>query len=384
MDLIADSTSIPLNEAERQLRLQSQLLAAIAKVQEDFIAGGDLAAVFETLLDTLLQVTGSAVGTIAELSPASAGLAPRLRRLAAASSGAVSAVVLADLEARAQRATSGTAPLIEDGVQAAPQDGGRASLPSIDTFMGLPFFGGSEMIGLIGLAGRPGGYDRKLADLLTPLLVTAANLLLAWRERQRLAAAEAAAQAERERLSDILTNMGDVVWSATLPDFVMTYVSPSIETVIGYPAERLMREPDLIDRLTPPEDLALRGAVLEQAMRSGHFDFTHRLRCADGSLRWVRCKAAVLYDAQNRPCRLDGILSDITVEREALERARKSDALYRAVVDDQQEAIIRFRPDFTITFANRQYAAFYNLAPEDLLGVRVSDLLAPAEWLSVE
>jgi len=383
-----------LNEAERQLRLQAQLLAAIAEVQENFIAGGDLAGVFDILLKALLRATGSAFGMIAEVAPGPADAALRARLIATADStgagdsagaGAVPAPLLTEFDALADRVMSGRAPLIENGPAPDPQDVGlSAGGRPVDAFMGLPFFGGTDMIGLIGLAHRPGGYDWRLAELLTPLLVTAANLLVAWRERQRLAAAEAAAQAERERLSDILTNMGDVVWSATLPDFVMTYVSPSIETVIGYPAERLMREPGLIDELTPPDDLALRNATLEQGMRSGRFDFTHRLRCADGSLRWVRCKAAVLYDANRRPCRLDGILSDITVEREALERARKSDALYRAVVDDQQEAIIRFRPDFTITFANRQYAAFYNLAPEDLLGVHMGDLLAPAEWMWVE
>ncbi|HEX9449275.1 MAG TPA: PAS-domain containing protein, partial [Dongiaceae bacterium] len=53
------------------------------------------------------------------------------------------------------------------------------------------------------------------------------------------------------------------------------------------------------------------------------------------------------------------------------------------MVEDQQEAIIRFRPDHIITFANRQYADFYNLAPEDLLGVRLTDLLTPRELIDI-
>lgn len=51
------------------------------------------------------------------------------------------------------------------------------------------------------------------------------------------------------------------------------------------------------------------------------------------------------------------------------ERLRKSEALYRAIVDDHQtELISRFKPDTTLTFVNDAYCRFFNKGKHDLLG----------------
>ncbi|MDY0881961.1 PAS domain-containing protein [Dongia soli] len=352
------------------------LLCAVAAAQTEFLAGTEPARIFANLLQTMLHLTASDQGVIAELRPAATGdhLYPV----------AVQPAVPASEECNGMWRRCFDAVL----VNGAPDLGSAA-----EGLLALPIVGGPverpRLIGIAGLAGRPGGYDRGMSGLLQPLLLTAATLLTAGqarREEERRQPGDAASSSDNDirRVSDIIGNLGEIVWSARLPGFLPVYVSPAIEALTGYPADRLIADADLFDAITPPEDLALRNAALEQAFVSGRCDVVYRLRRADDSLRWVRCKGAVLYDAKGRPYRIDGTLSDVTAEREALEQARKTDALYRAVVEDQQEAIVRFRPDFTVTFVNRQYADYYNLAPADLLGIRISDLLTPVEWRLLE
>ena len=58
--------------------------------------------------------------------------------------------------------------------------------PPLRTFMGLPFYGGGKMLGMVGIANRENGYDREIADALHPFLVTCGNLIQAYRNnRQR-------------------------------------------------------------------------------------------------------------------------------------------------------------------------------------------------------
>lgn len=56
-----------------------------------------------------------------------------------------------------------------------------------------------------------------------------------------------------------------------------------------------------------------------------------------------------------------------------------SDAIYRAVVEDQTELIRRFRPDGRLTFVNKAFCSFYGKSQEELLGSMFQDLLAPEE-----
>ncbi|TXH39262.1 MAG: PAS domain S-box protein [Rhodospirillaceae bacterium] len=338
------------------------LLRAVANAQAGFLAGTEPARIFAGLLDAMLRLTGSHQGMIVQ------------RR----SDGAAFHPVAAQPPVVAGDDCGGIWRRRVDTVLAT---GAPARGDAADSFLALPIVSGPAdrpaVIGVVGLADRPGGYDGDLADLLQPLLLTAATLLSAGLRQSDTAISS---DSDIRRISDIVGNLGEIVWSARLPGFQPLYVSPAIETLTGYAADRVIADADFFDAITPPEDLAVRNAALEQAMRSGRCDVVYRLRRADDGLRWVRCKGAVFYDAKGRPQRIDGTLSDVTAEREALEQARKTEALYRAVVEDQQEAIIRFRPDFTVTFVNRQYAGYYNLAPEDLLGIRMSDLLTAVEF----
>lgn len=73
------------------------------------------------------------------------------------------------------------------------------------------------------------------------------------------------------------------------------------------------------------------------------------------------------------------------VAEQEKQRARAEEALqeseerYRRIVEDQTELICRLDQDFRLTFVNRAYCMLHARAPEALLGVKVLDLLAPAE-----
>lgn len=57
------------------------------------------------------------------------------------------------------------------------------------------------------------------------------------------------------------------------------------------------------------------------------------------------------------------------------ETLSRSQAQYRAVVEDQTDLVCRFRPDCTLTFANHAYASFYGKSPEQIVGVDWRTLL---------
>lgn len=61
-----------------------------------------------------------------------------------------------------------------------------------------------------------------------------------------------------------------------------------------------------------------------------------------------------------------------------------SEARYRAIVEDQPEMVCRFRPDGTLTFANRAYGRYFGRSPAELVGRRYAPVVHPEDQAAVE
>lgn len=58
---------------------------------------------------------------------------------------------------------------------------------------------------------------------------------------------------------------------------------------------------------------------------------------------------------------------------------RKSEARYRAIIEDQEELIRRFTPDGTLTFVNRAFCRYFNKTADELLGLNFIQLIPPED-----
>ncbi|HJR98693.1 MAG TPA: EAL domain-containing protein [Actinomycetota bacterium] len=98
-----------------------------------------------------------------------------------------------------------------------------------------------------------------------------------------------------------------------------TYVSPQIETLLGYTAEEYVRDPALWARMLHPDD---RDRAVDTYLRGRElgkpFVYEYRLVARDGRVFWFRDSAIVLPGADGKPAQIQGVMLDIT-ERKAAE-----------------------------------------------------------------
>ncbi len=64
-----------------------------------------------------------------------------------------------------------------------------------------------------------------------------------------------------------------------------------------------------------------------------------------------------------------------TEKKKAADILKKSEAHYRAIVEDQTELICRFLPDKTLIFVNEAYCRFFNKEREELIGEKFTELI---------
>lgn len=69
--------------------------------------------------------------------------------------------------------------------------------------------------------------------------------------------------------------------------------------------------------------------------------------------------------------------NDITEYKRAEAALRRNEELFRAIVEDQTEMIVRWKPDGTRTFVNQAYARVFGGTPEDHIGTNFFPLIQP-------
>src|SRR5438045_553484 len=80
------------------------------------------------------------------------------------------------------------------------------------------------------------------------------------------------------------------------------FISPQVEQLLGFPADRWLGEPEFVNSLLHPDDKPRVEAEAERARTSGqHFLCEYRLIAADGAVVSVLDESVPVTDEQGRP-----------------------------------------------------------------------------------
>ena len=175
--------------------------------------------------------------------------------------------------------------------------------------------------------------------------------------------AERKLAAREAQLSALVEQVPAIVYTAGLgADALWDFVSPQIETLLGYSADEWIGNRDLWWDALHPDDRA--GALEDEqgiAEPGGHLRSEYRLRRRDGSYIWVRDEATVIENERGE-LRMQGVLLDITERKQAEAEAREKHAQLQAIIDNSPMLIWAKDNEHRYLFANREHEV---LGPTD-------------------
>ena len=122
----------------------------------------------------------------------------------------------------------------------------------------------------------------------------------------------------------LVENIPAVVYVVAPDDDRMTlYVSPQVETTLGYTREEWLQQPDIWMELLHPDDREPTLAAHDLANETGRpWSREYRLIASDGRAVWFRDVATLVRDDEGNPQHWQGVQLDITELKEAEEALR--------------------------------------------------------------
>jgi PAS domain S-box-containing protein len=159
----------------------------------------------------------------------------------------------------------------------------------------------------------------------------------------------------------------------TEDDDGLTYISPQIEPLLGYPIPEWLANVGLWRRSIHPDD---RDRVIARYMEAvaarDDLEYEYRLLRSDGRAVWVRDSSAYVPDG-SRSYR-QGFIVDVTAQKESAAQAERNATLMRALIDGTVDGITLTDRDGRIVAANRpmiQFARELGIPQEGLMHERL-------------
>jgi len=209
---------------------------------------------------------------------------------------------------------------------------------------GLFFGGGIGIVGafigiglnylLFWMTGQP-GFEEVLLPQFSPdaLLLIIVGITLGWlsdlrihtlREQGERQRTEWVMRAGEEKLSSILAEMNEVVYSVSVPGLKIVNINPAAERLYGRSLSEIIHNPRLISEAVYPDDRPMVENSLSEVLSQKEGEWIYRIFRPNGEVRWILDRRKLITQKNNLPVRIDYLVSDITARKLAEDELLKT------------------------------------------------------------
>ncbi|MDY6806063.1 MAG: response regulator [Cyanobacteriota bacterium] len=184
--------------------------------------------------------------------------------------------------------------------------------------------------------------------------------------------AEKALKASEERWELVLQGTGDGIFDWNVQTG-KAFRSARLKEMQGFASDELPEGYEAWRALLHPEDLERveRAIVDYLEKRADQYAMEYRLRCKDGSYKWIFARGKAVWDEEGRPLRMVGSHQDISDRKAAEEALRRYELIVKATTD----GICLVDGNYTYQLANEAYLNWHQKEKDKIVGRTVAEVL---------
>ena len=163
---------------------------------------------------------------------------------------------------------------------------------------------------------------------------------------------------------ELVENINEVIYTIDLQG-VLTYVSPAVETLLGYTPSMVVGK--IIDSFFHPEDIPAMRKRLEEFTQGTIIPGEYRLVSRNGEIRWIQTSSRLLI-RDTVPIGIQGALIDITGRKAMEEELKQSEEKYRDLVENINDVIYALDNNGIITYISPTVETTSGYIPSEIIG----------------
>jgi len=175
--------------------------------------------------------------------------------------------------------------------------------------------------------------------------------------------AQQAVEASERRYRLLADNVTDVIWTADM-NLKTTYVSPSVERLLGYSVEEAVGHA-ITEALNEESVATVRTALQEDP---GGSSVQLPMRRQDGGIVWTETTMSLLRGDGAAQGTVVGVTRDISERKRSEDELRESEERYRTLVENTNDVIFNLDPQGQFLYVSPSIQTVAGYAPQEVAG----------------
>ncbi len=150
------------------------------------------------------------------------------------------------------------------------------------------------------------------------------------------------------------------------------YCNDAFKRILGYEPEELIGTLGI--ELVHPEDISVAYKDINNLIKTGLVKNEMRVRCKDGSYKWLDSVGGAIYDKNNKLIKIIGISRDITGKKKAEQNLKESEEMFRTIAE-QSLMGIAIAQDNKIKYMNKKIADIWGYSIEEIKEWQLEDVI---------
>jgi len=188
-------------------------------------------------------------------------------------------------------------------------------------------------------------------------------------------------QARENRFRMMIENIPDIIWTLSIETMWVTYISPSVTTMLGYSKEEVISK-GFKEVMTPASFAYATKYLLDHIHHSKtdlqNLPLLHTIEieyiCKNGSNLWVELTVKPVFDDNGKLVEVIGVSRDISKRIIAEKMLKKSEERYRSLFENSRDVIYISTLEGKIIEFNPAGIELFGYSRQEIIGANILTL----------